>query len=45
MHGATCWTDRKLVRAKLRLDLCCTRHRNGRRLAPIDVQIFADPLI
>ena len=43
--GATCWTDHKLVRAKLRLDLCCTHCRNGRRPAPIDVQRFADPLI
>ena len=45
MRGATCWTDHKLVRAKLRLDLCCTRRRNGRKLAPIDVERFADPLI
>ena len=45
MRGATCWTDHKLVRAKLRLDLCCTCCRNGRRLAPIDVERFADPLI
>ena len=45
MRGATCWTDHKLVRAKLRLDLCCTHRRNGRRPAPIDVERFADPLI
>ena len=42
MRGATCWTDHKLVRAKLRLSLCCSRCRGGRRPAPVDVQRFAD---
>ena len=43
--GAICWTDHKLVRAKLRFDLCCTLRWNSKRPAPIDVQRFADPLI
>ena len=45
IRRATCWTDHKMVRAKLRLDLCCTRRWNSKRPAPIDVQRFADPLI
>ena len=43
MCGATCWTDHKLVRAKLRCGLyrsCC---QSGGRLAPVYVQRFADP--
>ena len=45
MCGATCWTDHKLVRAKLRLDLCCSCRRSSRQSAPVDMQRFADPSV
>ena len=45
MFGCTGDAWSYLLRAKLKLDLCCTHCRNGRRSAPIDVQRFADPLI
>ena len=46
MHGATCWTDHKLVRkSKLKFSLCCSCCRSGRRPAPVDVQKLGDPSV
>ena len=42
MRGATCWIDQKLVRVKLRLDLCCSHHMATRRPA---VWKFADTVL
>ena len=42
MRGATFWTDHKLVRVKLRLDLRGSRGRQGRRAPPIAVWKLTD---
>ena len=45
MRGATFWTDHKLVRVKLRLDLRGSRGRQGRRAPPIAVWKLTDASI
>ena len=37
MRGANCWTDHKLVRAKLRVGLPQVRGRREKRLLPFSV--------
>ena len=45
MRGATFWTDHKLVRVKLRLDLRSSHGRQGRRTPPIAVWKLTDASI
>ena len=45
MCGATCWTDHKLVRVKLRLYLNCPQNWQNRKESPIAVWKLADASI